>query len=86
MPIAGARRCAAQSWPVERFLAIKQAAGVSLNVVVLAVCGGAVRAYLIEQDALPDKSLIANRIRRRSRSRVCRYNAPRSASEGILRR
>ena len=59
VPIAGARRCAAQSWPVERFLAIKNAAGVTLNDVVLAVCGGALRAYLIEQDALPDKSLIA---------------------------
>jgi diacylglycerol O-acyltransferase len=59
VPIAGARRCAAQSWPVERFLAIKKAAGVTLNDVVLAVCGGALRAYLIEQDALPDKPLIA---------------------------
>jgi diacylglycerol O-acyltransferase len=59
VPIAGARRCAAQSWPTERFLAIKKAAGVTLNDVVLAVCGGALRAYLIEQDALPDDPLIA---------------------------
>lgn len=59
VPIAGARRCAAQSWPVERFLAIKRATGVTLNDVVLAVCGGALRAYLLEQDALPDKPLIA---------------------------
>jgi diacylglycerol O-acyltransferase len=59
VPIAGARRCAAQSWPVERFLAIKKATGVTLNDVVLAVCGGALRAYLLEQDGLPDKPLIA---------------------------
>ena len=59
VPIGGARRCAAQSWPMARFMAIKQAAGVTLNDVVLAVCGGALRAYLLEQKALPDKPLIA---------------------------
>ncbi len=59
VPIGGARRCAAQSWPIARFAAIKQAAGVTLNDVVLAVCGGALRAYLLEQKALPDRPLIA---------------------------
>jgi len=59
VPIGGARRCAAQSWPIARFAAIKQAAGVTLNDVVLAVCGGALRAYLLEQNALPDRPLIA---------------------------
>jgi diacylglycerol O-acyltransferase len=59
VPIGGARRCAAQSWPIERFMAIKRAAGVTLNDVVLAMCGGALRAYLIEQNALPDRPLIA---------------------------
>lgn len=59
VPIGGARRFAAQSWPFERFRAIKKAAGVTINDVVLAVCGGALRAYLIERDALPDKPLIA---------------------------
>ena len=59
VPIGGARRCAAQSWPIERFTAIKKAAGVTLNDVVLAVCGGALRAYLLEQKALPDRPLIA---------------------------
>ena len=59
VPIGGARRCAAQSWPMERILAIKKAAGVTVNDVVLAMCGGALRAYLIEQNALPDKPLIA---------------------------
>ncbi len=59
VPIGGARRCAAQSWPIERFLAVKKAAGVTLNDVVLAMCGGALRAYLLEQNALPDQPLIA---------------------------
>lgn len=59
VPIGGARRCAAQSWPIERFAGIKKAAGVTLNDVVLAVCGGALRAYLLEQRALPEKPLIA---------------------------
>jgi len=59
VPIGGARRCAAQSWPIERFMAVKQAAGVTLNDVVLAMCGGALRAYLLEQNALPDRPLIA---------------------------
>jgi len=59
VPIGGARRCAAQSWPIQRFIAIKKAAGVTLNDVVLAMCGGALRTYLLEQNALPDRPLIA---------------------------
>ncbi len=59
VPIGGARRCAAQSWPMERIAAVKKAAGVTVNDVVLAMCGGALRAYLLEQDALPERPLIA---------------------------
>lgn len=57
--IGGARRCAAQSWPVARFQAIKRAAGVTVNDVLLAVCAGALRYYLDEQQALPDRPLVA---------------------------
>ncbi|OBI85588.1 wax ester/triacylglycerol synthase family O-acyltransferase [Mycobacterium sp. 1245805.9] len=57
--IGGARRCAAQSWPADRVLAVKRAAGVSFNDAVLAMCSGALRYYLIEQNALPDAPLIA---------------------------
>jgi WS/DGAT/MGAT family acyltransferase len=57
--IGGARRCAAQSWPVERVIAIKRAAGVTVNDVVLAMCAGALRAYLDEQQALPEHPLVA---------------------------
>lgn len=57
--IGGARRCAAQSWSVERIKNVKNAAGVTLNDVVLAMCSGALRYYLLEQDALPDTPLLA---------------------------
>lgn len=57
--ITGSRRFAAQSWPLDRFKAISKALGGTLNDVVLAVCGGALRNYLISQQALPDKPLIA---------------------------
>jgi diacylglycerol O-acyltransferase len=59
VPIGGARRAAAQSWPLERFRAVKSAAGVTINDVVLAMCAGALRAYLIEADALPSTPLVA---------------------------
>ncbi len=57
--VGRARRCAAQSWSAERVKNVKQAAGVSMNDTVLAMCAGALRYYLIEQDALPDTPLIA---------------------------
>ena len=57
--IGGARRCAAQSWSLDRVLAVKKAAGVSFNDAVLAMCSGALRYYLLEQNALPDAPLIA---------------------------
>ncbi|MCV7441173.1 wax ester/triacylglycerol synthase family O-acyltransferase [Mycobacterium paraense] len=57
--IGGARRCAAQSWSVDRIKTVKRAAGVTLNDVVLAMCSGALRYYLLEQDALPDTPLVA---------------------------
>jgi WS/DGAT/MGAT family acyltransferase len=58
--IGGARRVAAQSWSLERFKRVKAAAGgVTVNDVVLAVCAGALRGYLLEQGALPDTPLVA---------------------------
>jgi WS/DGAT/MGAT family acyltransferase len=59
VPIGGARRVAAQSWSLDRIKAVKSAAGVTVNDVVLAMSSGALRAYLIEQDALPDDPLTA---------------------------
>ncbi|OBI00040.1 wax ester/triacylglycerol synthase family O-acyltransferase [Mycobacterium sp. E2733] len=57
--IGGARRCAAQSWSLDRIKSVKKAAGVTVNDVVLAMCSGALRSYLLEQNALPDTPLIA---------------------------
>jgi diacylglycerol O-acyltransferase len=57
--IGGARRCAAQSWSLERIQHVKAAAGVTVNDVVLAMCAGALRGYLMEQNAMPDAPLIA---------------------------
>jgi WS/DGAT/MGAT family acyltransferase len=57
--IGGARRCAAQSWSLDRIKNVKKAAGVTVNDVVLAMCSGALRYYLLEHDALPDTPLIA---------------------------
>ena len=57
--ITGSRRFAAQSYPMARFKAIGKVFGCTLNDVVLAVCGSALRNYLISQQALPDKPLIA---------------------------
>jgi diacylglycerol O-acyltransferase len=59
VPIGGARRAAAQSWPLSRIKGVKNATGVTVNDVVLAMCAGALRAYLSEQAALPDAPLVA---------------------------
>lgn len=57
--IGGARRCAAQSWSLDRIKNVKKAAGVTVNDVVLAMCSGALRYYLLEHEALPEAPLIA---------------------------
>lgn len=57
--IGGARRCAAQSWSVDRIKNVKRAAGVTVNDVVLTMCSGALRYYLLEQNALPAAPLVA---------------------------
>jgi diacylglycerol O-acyltransferase / wax synthase len=53
------RRFATQQYPLAQLKALAKAAGATLNDVVLAVCGGALRTYLLEQDELPDAPLIA---------------------------
>jgi diacylglycerol O-acyltransferase len=58
-PITGSRRFAAQDWPIERLRAIGKATGTTINDVVMAMCSGALRAYLIEQEALPEQTLVA---------------------------
>ncbi|GGS26285.1 diacylglycerol O-acyltransferase [Actinokineospora fastidiosa] len=58
-PITGARRFAAQGWPLERVRAVGEAADATVNDVMLAMCAGALREYLGEQGALPDRPLVA---------------------------
>lgn len=58
-PITGSRRFAAQSWPIDRIRQVGKAAGCTVNDVVLALCSGALREYLLAQNALPDSPLIA---------------------------
>ncbi len=57
--ITGSRRFAAQSYSMERIRAIGKAFGGTVNDVVMAMCGAALRDYLISQNALPEKPLIA---------------------------
>ncbi|OLR91375.1 diacylglycerol O-acyltransferase [Actinokineospora bangkokensis] len=59
VPITGARRFAAQGWPLTRIRAVGAAAGATVNDVMLAMCAGALRTYLLELGALPDKPLVA---------------------------
>ena len=57
--ITGSRRFAAQQWELERLNDVRKAASVTLNDVVLAMCSGAIRAYLSELGALPETGLVA---------------------------
>jgi diacylglycerol O-acyltransferase len=53
------RRIALRSIPLEEVKAIKNAAGATVNDVVMAACTGALRNYLAGRDALPDTPLVA---------------------------
>lgn len=57
--ITGSRRFAAQGWDLGRLKAVGKATGTTLNDVVLAMCSGAIRTYLLEHNALPDAPLVA---------------------------
>jgi diacylglycerol O-acyltransferase / wax synthase len=57
--VSTARRFAGQGWPAARLKDVATRAGVSPNDVALAMCGGALREYLLEQDALPHDPLVA---------------------------
>jgi len=57
--VRGQRRVATQQFPLPRLKALAKAAGCTLNDVVLAICGGALRRFLLDDDALPAKPLTA---------------------------
>lgn len=54
----GRRRLATQSLSLPRIVALARAAEATVNDVVLAVCGGALRAYLSRFDRVPKDSLL----------------------------
>ena len=57
--MTGSRRFAAQSYSLDRLKRLSGAFNCTLNDVVLSMCGHALREYLISQNALPDRPLIA---------------------------
>lgn len=58
-PITAARRFAGEAWPLERIRGVAHAGSATVNDVVLAMCAGALRSYLLDLGALPDRPLVA---------------------------
>lgn len=54
------RRLGTQILDLNRIKAVAKATGASANDVLIGICGGAIRRYLEEQNALPEKSLLAS--------------------------
>ncbi len=57
--VSGSRRFVAQSWSLDRVKAVSKAVDGTINDVVLAMCSGALRRYLLVHDDLPKHSLRA---------------------------
>jgi WS/DGAT/MGAT family acyltransferase len=57
--IRSARRLATQQYSVQRLKTLAAAANCSLNDIVLAICAGGLRRFLLEANALPGTSLTA---------------------------
>lgn len=57
--VSSSRRFAAQSFEFDRLRHIAKHLDVTINDIILAVCAGALREYLLSQNALPKKPLIA---------------------------
>jgi diacylglycerol O-acyltransferase len=60
VPITGARRFAVKTMSLSELKAIGKQANATVNDMVLALCSGALRQYMLEKNALPKKSLIAS--------------------------
>ena len=60
VPITGSRRFAVKSLSLTELKALGQQANATVNDIVLALCSGALRKYMMDKGALPKKSLIAS--------------------------
>ena len=58
-PIGGARSVVGCAVPLRRLQRVAERAGATVNDVVLAMCSGALRRYLLSRNALPGKPLVA---------------------------
>ncbi len=58
-PVSAERSFASAQLPLSQIRQLAEQAGVSINDVLLSLCAGALRSYLIERKALPDEPLIA---------------------------
>jgi len=57
--IGGQRRVATQLFDLNRLKALAKTANCTLNDIVVAICGGALRRFLLDEGKLPDESLTA---------------------------
>lgn len=57
--VTAQRRLATQVYAQDRFVALCEATGASVDAIALAIAGGAIRRYLMEYNALPKRSLVA---------------------------
>lgn len=60
VPITGSRRFAVKSLSLTEIKALGKQANATVNDIVLALCSGALRKYMIDKGSLPKKSLIAS--------------------------
>jgi WS/DGAT/MGAT family acyltransferase len=59
VPISGARSFAGRAFPIHRLRLVAKHTDATLNDVVLAMCAGALRRYLLAREALPAAPLVA---------------------------
>jgi diacylglycerol O-acyltransferase len=60
VPITGSRRFAVKSLSLSEIKALGKQLNATVNDIVLALCSGALRKYMMEKEALPKKSLTAS--------------------------
>lgn len=58
-PISGSRRFAAQAFSITRLKTVASRLNATLNDVILAICAGALRTYLLYHNDLPTRPLVA---------------------------